>query len=369
MMAPDSTPPADDSPSSPPPSPSSSPSPSSQPSPPEGFYRERARRGATPWVIGAIGLAAVGVSQFVPVRHHVESDLRTRSLSALRSAGLTDLDVEVTGRDAELVIGRGPGTRDTDLERAAAIVSGVEGVRVVSTRLVPPGEGPTSGAAPTTSTSTTTSGPPTTSSAASPATTSTTSTTTTASETTTSATATPTGGTSATGTAGAGATTAESSTTTTTPATTSTTTTTPATPTPTATPTAPGGTPGAGPGMDEVQVVREALKELRPILFAKDSARLSSSARTTVRKASAIVAAHPGVQVRIDGHTDDLGDWDVNKDLSAARADSVRQAMISDGVDGGRLSTFAWSEDRPPAPNTSGGNRVRNRSTELIVLP
>ena len=365
MMTPDSTPPADGSPS-----PSPSPSPSS---PPEGFYWERARRGATPWVIGAIGLAAVGVGQFVPVRHHVESDLRARSLSALRSAGLTDLDVQVVGRDAELV-GHGTGTRDTDLERAAAIVSGVEGVRVVSTRLAAPGEGPASGPLPTSSTPAAPTSAPATATTSAPATT-TAATTTSAPATTTPATtsATPTTGASETGT-GAPTTTIPSTTipSTTTPTPTSTPTSAAPTPTPTAatpTPTPTPSQPGSGPGRDEVQVVREALKELRPILFAKDSARLSSAARTTVRTASAIVAAHPSVRVRIDGHTDDLGDWDVNKELSAARADSVRQAMIADGVDGGQLSTFAWSEDRPPVPNTSGANRVRNRSTALIVLP
>ena len=72
--------------------------------------------------------------------------------------------------------------------------------------------------------------------------------------------------------------------------------------------------------------------------------------------------------VRIEGHTDNVGDPGVNQKLSQARAESVKQALIKRHVDGGRLDTRGLGETQPVAPNTSAGGRQKNRRVEFVIV-
>lgn len=73
-------------------------------------------------------------------------------------------------------------------------------------------------------------------------------------------------------------------------------------------------------------------------------------------------------KVRIEGHTDDVGDDAVNKKLSQDRADSVKAALVKRGVAGDRLVTEGVGEARPIAPNTTAGGRQKNRRVEFFIV-
>ncbi len=51
--------------------------------------------------------------------------------------------------------------------------------------------------------------------------------------------------------------------------------------------------------------------------------------------------------------------------LSAARADSVKKHLVSQGVDGSRLVTKGYGESQPIADNGTAAGRARNRRVEL----
>jgi outer membrane protein OmpA-like peptidoglycan-associated protein len=278
----------------------------------EGYYWERCRRGALPWIVGAVGLAAAGIAQFGPIRGHVESDLTDRSKAALEAAGLTGITVDFSGRDARLT---GNVASQADVDRALAAVRGLEGVRVATADLALPGAGGGgsggTGTSSSPSPSAVDSGSPSASISVTP-----------------SASVSPSPSTAAT--AGSGGTTG-------------------------------GGAPSTGP-------VQQQLVALPQVTFAHASAALTPSGKSVVAQAAAILKANPTLKVRIDGHTDDQGDWDANKALSTARAQTVRQTLIALGVDGARLTTFGWSEERPKVPNTSEANRAVNRRVEFVVL-
>jgi outer membrane protein OmpA-like peptidoglycan-associated protein len=73
-------------------------------------------------------------------------------------------------------------------------------------------------------------------------------------------------------------------------------------------------------------------------------------------------------KLRIEGHTDNVGDDDMNLKLSESRAKSVKEALVKRGVDDDRLETKGVGEARPIAPNDSPGGRQKNRRVEFVIV-
>src|SRR4051812_24648387 len=94
-----------------------------------GYYWEQRRLGAAlPVLVGALGLAALGIAQYLPIRDHLESDLTARSRKVLEAAQLSGVDVSFSGRDGRL---SGTVGSRADADRAIALVRSLDGVRVV----------------------------------------------------------------------------------------------------------------------------------------------------------------------------------------------------------------------------------------------
>lgn len=73
-------------------------------------------------------------------------------------------------------------------------------------------------------------------------------------------------------------------------------------------------------------------------------------------------------KLRIEGHTDNVGDDNMNLKLSEGRAKSVRDALTKRGVDGDRLETAGLGETQPIAPNDTPGGRQKNRRVEFVIV-
>lgn len=71
--------------------------------------------------------------------------------------------------------------------------------------------------------------------------------------------------------------------------------------------------------------------------------------------------------LRIEGHTDSQGDAEMNKELSALRADTVRAALESLGVESHRLLAVGYGEERPIADNSTASGRAANRRIAITV--
>lgn len=74
-----------------------------------------------------------------------------------------------------------------------------------------------------------------------------------------------------------------------------------------------------------------------------------------------------GLSVEIGGHTDDVGSDADNLELSEARARSVREYLIQQGVPASDISSRGYGEGRPRADNGTPEGRARNRRTEFRV--
>jgi outer membrane protein OmpA-like peptidoglycan-associated protein len=101
--------------------------------------------------------------------------------------------------------------------------------------------------------------------------------------------------------------------------------------------------------------------------FDTDSSQLTQASYPTVRDLSAILKCYPNLQIQLEGHTDSTGDPSANKTLSLNRATTVKNMLVSSGVDDARISVIGWGEERPIASNDAEEGRARNRRTELVV--
>jgi outer membrane protein OmpA-like peptidoglycan-associated protein len=106
-------------------------------------------------------------------------------------------------------------------------------------------------------------------------------------------------------------------------------------------------------------------EELR---FPSGSAVLPAGALPTLDRIAEMLAARPDLRAKIAGHTDSLGNPEINQALSRQRAESVMQALIDRGVDPSRLSTAGYGAERPVADNATDRGRRENRRVEIVMI-
>ena len=104
------------------------------------------------------------------------------------------------------------------------------------------------------------------------------------------------------------------------------------------------------------------------IQFETGSARIHKRSNALLDQIAQALDAHPQItKMRIEGHTDNVGDPPLNQRLSEERAASVKEALTNRGVDGDRLVTKGLGEKRPIAPNKTAGGRQKNRRVEFVI--
>lgn len=107
---------------------------------------------------------------------------------------------------------------------------------------------------------------------------------------------------------------------------------------------------------------------IEDVLFETGSARLRPGAADRFRSLASYLRATPGVTVRVDGHTDSVGDNAANLRLSQDRATAVASAIEAMGVRPGRIRPYGNGETQPAASNASASGRQLNRRVEVTLV-
>ncbi|HET9626161.1 MAG TPA: OmpA family protein [Kofleriaceae bacterium] len=104
------------------------------------------------------------------------------------------------------------------------------------------------------------------------------------------------------------------------------------------------------------------------VQFDEGSAHIAKRSDPLLDQIAQALNANPQVtQLRIEGHTDNVGPKQVNQRLSEERAAAVREALIKRGVSGDRLTTRGFGEDHPIAPNDAPAGKAKNRRVEFVI--
>lgn len=117
--------------------------------------------------------------------------------------------------------------------------------------------------------------------------------------------------------------------------------------------------PAEPPVANDNQVI-----EFPTILFAFDRSSLSSSAIVELNKLVEVILDYD-TQMEISGHTDWISTEEYNYDLSARRAQVVKNYLVSRGIDASRLSVQGLGESQPVRSNDSSEGRAQNRRVEF----
>ncbi|MFI1941449.1 OmpA family protein [Streptomyces purpureus] len=101
------------------------------------------------------------------------------------------------------------------------------------------------------------------------------------------------------------------------------------------------------------------------VLFAKDSATLSSAANARIAAIAAEINKQRASTVRVFGFTDNLGSYEHGLELSKKRAEAVHQQLAKDLDPGKKFEIRGYSEDYPIADNKTEEGRKKNRRVEV----
>ncbi|AFE07993.1 OmpA domain-containing protein [Corallococcus coralloides DSM 2259] len=119
-----------------------------------------------------------------------------------------------------------------------------------------------------------------------------------------------------------------------------------------------------------VIVKKDRIEIKKQILFGTGSAKIIGKQSTTIldEVAQALKDAPWIRKMRIEGHTDSMGNDTANLKLSQKRADAVMAQLLKRGIDPGRMEAVGFGETKPVAPNNTKAGRALNRRTEFNVI-
>lgn len=88
-------------------------------------------------------------------------------------------------------------------------------------------------------------------------------------------------------------------------------------------------------------------EDVRDAFFDYDKSDIRPDAEQVLQTDAQFFKTHPGVNIVVTGHCDDRGSAEYNLALGHRRADAVKAYLVSQGVDGGRISTVSVGKEQP----------------------
>ncbi|MES1244422.1 MAG: peptidoglycan-associated lipoprotein Pal [Acidobacteriota bacterium] len=106
---------------------------------------------------------------------------------------------------------------------------------------------------------------------------------------------------------------------------------------------------------------------LDDVFYQYDSSDLTEAARQRLAANAQFFNRYPTFEVLIEGHCDERGTPEYNLALGERRASSARGYLASLGVDGSRLRTITYGEERPVCTENEEGCWSRNRRGHFLI--
>jgi outer membrane protein OmpA-like peptidoglycan-associated protein len=120
--------------------------------------------------------------------------------------------------------------------------------------------------------------------------------------------------------------------------------------------------------MTLVVVRRDRIEIKQQVHFRPAKAVILKSSYELLRQVAQVIKDAPQIRVRIEGHTDDVGRLKTNMRVSQARADSVRDFLVKQGVDPKQLVALGYGPTHPIASNKTKAGKALNRRVEFRII-
>ncbi len=107
---------------------------------------------------------------------------------------------------------------------------------------------------------------------------------------------------------------------------------------------------------------------LNNIFFDFSSSTLKNASIPELERVIQFMKDNTSIKIEISGHTDNIGTYDENLELSQLRAQAVANYIINKGIDATRIKAVGYGYSKPIADNSTIEGRQQNRRVEFKVI-
>ena len=103
------------------------------------------------------------------------------------------------------------------------------------------------------------------------------------------------------------------------------------------------------------------------VYFETDKHNINSASAYILETQANWLKSTPGFQILVEGHCDERVTRENNLALGERRANSVKEFLVSLGVDSGRISVLSYGKERPAASGSTSESWAENRRAVTVV--
>ena len=118
-------------------------------------------------------------------------------------------------------------------------------------------------------------------------------------------------------------------------------------------------------GTDTVKYLADGVPDR--VFFATNESILTTKSRDTLRKQANWLRENSSINVVVEGHADERGTREYNLALGERRGNSVKDFLVSLGVDAGRITVISYGKERPAAEGSTSESWAENRRAVTVV--
>ncbi len=120
--------------------------------------------------------------------------------------------------------------------------------------------------------------------------------------------------------------------------------------------------------LEELNRIVQQRGDIQDAFFAYDESTLSSDAQAALTSSATWLKKHPEYSLLVEGHCDERGTEQYNLALGDRRANTAKEYLVTLGLDGSRIRTVSYGEERPFDPGHDEAAWAKNRRAHLVLV-
>ncbi len=107
-------------------------------------------------------------------------------------------------------------------------------------------------------------------------------------------------------------------------------------------------------------------QNVKDVFFEYDSYEITSQYQSVIQADASFLKQHPNMMFIIQGHCDERGSTEYNLALGDNRANAAKQALVQQGVAGGRIRTISYGKEKPFCTESTEACWQQNRRAHFV---